>query len=84
MPAPSSVCWAIVASRSWACSVSGLSGGYRKYAYANAEGVIVAVIDSGIRYTHEDLVGNLWQNPKESANGADGVDDDGNGIVDDV
>lgn len=28
MPAPISVCWAMVASRSWAVSVSGFSGGY--------------------------------------------------------
>ncbi len=44
--------------------------------------VIVAVIDSGLRTTHEDLVGTLWTNPKETA--GNGVDDDGNGYVDDV
>ena len=33
MPAPISVCWATVASRSCAVSVSGFSGGNRKYAY---------------------------------------------------
>jgi len=45
-------------------------------------GVIVAVVDSGIDYTHEDLVANLWTNPGEIA--GNGVDDDGNGYVDDV
>jgi subtilisin family serine protease len=43
--------------------------------------IVVAVIDTGIRYTHEDLAPNMWQNPGEIA--ANGVDDDGNGYVDD-
>ena len=47
----------------------------------SAENVIVAVIDSGIRYTHEDLVGNLWHNPEEIPN--NGQDDDLNGLIDD-
>lgn len=45
--------------------------------------VIVAVIDSGIDYEHEDLADNMWVNSLE-ANGTPGVDDDGNGYVDDV
>ena len=45
--------------------------------------VIVAVVDGGIDITHEDLVGNLYINEKEK-NGQAGVDDDGNGFVDDV
>jgi subtilisin family serine protease len=44
--------------------------------------VVVAVIDSGIDYTHQDLVGNIWTNPGEIAD--DGIDNDGNGFVDDV
>jgi len=47
-----------------------------------AGSVIVGVIDSGLRTTHEDLVGELWTNPHETA--GNGVDDDGNGYVDDV
>jgi subtilisin family serine protease len=44
--------------------------------------IIVAVIDTGIDYTHPDLKDNIWQNEKE-INGIDGVDDDGNGYTDD-
>ena len=44
--------------------------------------VIVAVIDSGIRYTHQDLKANMWKNPGEIAD--NGKDDDGNGFIDDV
>lgn len=44
--------------------------------------VIVAVIDSGIDTTHEDLKNVLWRNPKEIA--GNGIDDDKNGYVDDV
>lgn len=44
--------------------------------------VIVAVIDSGIAYDHPDLAPNIWRNPGEIA--GNGIDDDGNGLVDDV
>ncbi|OQW35225.1 MAG: hypothetical protein A4E19_16775 [Nitrospira sp. SG-bin1] len=44
--------------------------------------VIVAVIDSGIAYDHPDLAPNIWTNRGEIA--GNGVDDDGNGLVDDV
>lgn len=45
--------------------------------------IIVAVIDEGVKYTHPDLAGNMWTNNAE-LNGKPGVDDDGNGYVDDI
>ena len=44
---------------------------------------IVAILDSGIDVTHEDLAANLWVNDAEM-NGTPGVDDDGNTYVDDI
>ena len=44
--------------------------------------VVVAVIDTGLDYNHEDIVGNVWTNPGEIPN--NGIDDDNNGYVDDV
>lgn len=43
--------------------------------------VVVANIDTGTKYTHEDLAANMWTNPGETPN--NGLDDDGNGFVDD-
>jgi subtilisin family serine protease len=45
-------------------------------------GVLIAVIDSGVDYTHEDLAANIWTNPGEIE--GNGIDDDSNGFVDDV
>lgn len=44
--------------------------------------VVVAILDSGIRYTHEDLAANMWVNAAEIP--GNGVDDDGNGFIDDL
>ncbi len=44
--------------------------------------VVVAVIDTGVDYTHPDLAANIWTNPGEIP--GNGIDDDGNGYVDDV
>jgi len=45
-------------------------------------GVVLAVMDTGADYRHEDLAGNIWNNPGEIA--ANGIDDDHNGFIDDV
>jgi len=46
------------------------------------EGVIVAMLDSGIDFSHPDLAGRIYTNPLEIA--SNGLDDDGNGYIDDV
>ncbi|HEB88535.1 MAG TPA: hypothetical protein ENI85_03105, partial [Deltaproteobacteria bacterium] len=56
------------------------------------EGQIVAVVDTGLDYLHPDITGNVWINPGEdlNANGTvdpsdfNGLDDDGNGFIDDL
>jgi len=55
-------------------------------------GQVVAVVDTGLDYTHPDIAANVWINPGEDldGNGAvdegdwNGIDDDGNGLVDDL
>jgi subtilisin family serine protease/PKD repeat protein len=44
--------------------------------------VVIGVLDTGIDYTHEDLADNMWTNPGEIA--GDGIDNDGNGYIDDI
>ena len=44
--------------------------------------VVVGVIDTGVDHSHSDLTANMWINPNEIA--GDGIDNDGNGYIDDV
>ncbi|WP_166835682.1 S8 family serine peptidase [Rheinheimera pleomorphica] len=46
------------------------------------EQVVIAVIDTGIDYLHQDLAANIWQNPAEIT--GDGIDNDNNGYIDDI
>ncbi|NJN63991.1 MAG: S8 family serine peptidase [Acidobacteria bacterium] len=57
------------------------------------DGAVVAVIDSGVCWTHSDIVNQIWVNPGEDLDGdrvvmdagdENGIDDDGNGFIDDL
>ena len=49
--------------------------------FTGSSNVYVGIIDEGVNWQHEDLSGNFWTNPFDPV---DGVDNDGNGFVDDV
>lgn len=55
---------------------------YDAYGQGERSEVIVAVVDTGVDYNHEDLRDNMWVNKGEIA--GNNIDDDGNGYVDDV
>ena len=50
--------------------------------YTGSHDVYVGIIDTGIQIDHPDLAANIWTNPDEIP--GNGIDDDGNGYVDDV
>jgi subtilisin family serine protease len=56
------------------------------WAFGTGTGQTIAEVDSGVSFTHPDLQGRLARNPGETGGGKEtnGIDDDGDGIVDDV
>lgn len=67
-------------SKQWGMKDIGVEAAWKFSPGSN--NIVVAVIDTGVDYTHEDLLPNLWRNEKEIPD--NNVDDDGNGFVDDV
>ncbi len=66
----------------WALSEPAATGAREAWTQSRGDGVIVAILDSGLQLDHPDLARNLWRNPGEVP--GNGVDDDRNGYVDDV
>jgi thermitase len=72
-------------SRLWGFEASaGLDviGAYANLPYGTPEEVIVAVADTGVDHNHEDLKDVMWSNSGEIP--GDGIDNDGNGYIDDI
>ena len=64
----------------WALDVTNVPEVWNQNITGN--GIVVAVVDTGVDYTHPDLDGNIWRNPGEIA--GNGIDDDRNGYIDDI
>jgi len=59
-----------------------VSEAYEQFGQAKGEEIIVAVVDTGVDYNHEDLKDVMWVNSGEIA--GNGIDDDNNGYIDDI
>jgi subtilisin family serine protease len=69
-------------AQEWALRGDGPMGAASAWARATSGAVTVAVVDTGVDLSHPDLAPNLWTNPSEVP--GNGIDDDGDGFVDDV
>lgn len=74
-------------SRLWAFDDSDDNGmsvtkTYEALGFATGEPIVVAVVDTGVDYNHEDLKDVMWINKNEIP--GNGIDDDGNGYIDDI
>ncbi|MBI1862231.1 MAG: S8 family serine peptidase [Deltaproteobacteria bacterium] len=67
-------------SEAWGLSQVGVPNAWKQTQQGSS--VVVAVSDTGVDYNHEDLIKNMWRNPAETP--GDGIDNDGNGYVDDI
>ena len=68
-----------LATDQWPIATLGYARAWRE---STGDGTLIAVVDSGIDLTHPDLADRIWHNPAEIA--GNGIDDDANGLVDDV
>jgi len=70
----------------WGMNAANTNGSRASTAWSNGKigsnSVYIGIIDEGYMYSHEDLAANAGVNPGETA--GDGIDNDGNGLVDDV
>ncbi|MBX3102656.1 MAG: S8 family serine peptidase [Bacteroidetes bacterium] len=65
---------------------------YAAWGKSRGQGIVVGVLDTGLDYDHPEFAGQIWVNPAEDLNGngrldaadINGIDEDGNGVVDDV
>ncbi|MBG0762723.1 S8 family serine peptidase [Acholeplasma laidlawii] len=74
-------------NQQWYLNASGIQDAWKWLEHSNIDpgglpSVVVAVIDTGVDYNHIDLRANMWTNTKEIP--GNGIDDDGNGYVDDI